>query len=168
MSETMTGSEFVITRVFDTPRHLVFKVWTEAKHLARWWGPKGFTIKVIKLDLRSGGLFHYSMCPPEGEEMWGKFVFREIVPPERIVWVNSFADREGKTIRPPFAPDFPLEVLNTVTFTEQGNQTLLTLRAVPINATPSEDQLFTEMNDSMQQGWTGTLDQLSAELAAIR
>lgn len=165
MSEAMSGSAFVITRVFDAPRHLVFQAWTEAEHLARWWGPKGLTINVIKLDLRPGGLFHYSMHTPDGETMWGKFVYREILRPERIVWVNSFSDPEGNTVRPPFAPDFPLEILNTVTFKEHGSQTVLTLRGVPIDATAAEHAVFDGMHDSMQQGWTGTLDQLAAELA---
>ncbi len=168
MSETNTGSEFVISRVLNAPRHLVFQAWTEAEHLARWWGPKDFSIKLIHLDLRPGGLFRYSMTPPDGEEMWGKFMYREIVVPERIVFVNCFADSEGNTIRPPFAPEYPLEILNTVTFTAQGSQTLLTVHAVPINATAEEHQFFRGMNESMQQGWTGTLDQLAAELAAQR
>lgn len=168
MSDTISGSEFVIRRRFDAPRDLVFRVWTEGEHLARWWGPKGFTIELIKFDPRPGGLFHYSMRTPDGTEMWGKFVYREIVKPERIVWVNSFSDPEGNTIRPPFAPDFPLEILNTVTFTEEGSQTVLTLRGVPINATTAEDQIFTGMHDSMHDGWTGTLDQLAAELATLQ
>lgn len=168
MSEVITGSEFVMTRVFNAPRHLVFQVWTEAEHLARWWGPKGFTINLIKFDLRPGGLFHYSMQPPGGEKMWGKFAYREIVRPERIVWVNSFADPEGNTVRPPFAPDFPLEILNTLTFTEQDGKTILTLRGVPIHATAAEHERFAAMNEGMQKGWTGTLDQLAAELASLQ
>jgi len=164
MSEAVTGSEFVITRVLGAPRQMVFQAWTEAEHLGRWWGPKGFSISLIKLDLRPGGLFRYSMRPPDGNEMWGKFVYREIVPPERIVFVNAFSDPEGNTVRPPFAPNFPLEVLNTLTLTEQDSQTVLTLRGLPVNATAAEHQVFAAMHDSMQQGWTGTLDQLAAEL----
>ena len=69
--------------------------WTEAEHLARWWGPKGFPISVVKLDLRSGGVFLYSMRFPEGHEMGGKFVYREIAEPGRLVFINSFSDAEG-------------------------------------------------------------------------
>src|SRR5437867_1034411 len=76
---------FTLTRTFDAPRELVFKVWTEAEHLKHWWGPKGMTMLVTRLDLRPGGMFHYSMRTSDGREMWGRFIFREIVPPERIV-----------------------------------------------------------------------------------
>ena len=87
--------EFIIARVFDAPRDLVWKAWTEAEHLARWWGPKGFPISVVKLDLRPGSVFLYSMRFPEGHEMWGKFVYREIAEPGRLVFINSFSDAEG-------------------------------------------------------------------------
>jgi uncharacterized protein YndB with AHSA1/START domain len=77
--------ELVITRTFDAPRELVFKAWTDPEHLQHWWGPKGFTFDVAKLDFRPGGIFHYSMRSPDGHVMWGKFVYREIVEPEKIV-----------------------------------------------------------------------------------
>jgi uncharacterized protein YndB with AHSA1/START domain len=112
--------EFTITRVFDAPRELVFKAQTEAEHLSKWWGPKGYTMLVAKLELRPGGTFHYSMRSPEGHEMWGKFVYREIVAPERIVFVNSFSDESGATVRAPFAPDWPLEVLNMLTLSTRS------------------------------------------------
>src|SRR6185369_3746045 len=73
---------FVVTRVFDAPRALVFKAWTEPERLARWWGPKGFEMSVIKLELRAGGIFLYSQRSPTGVEMYGKFIYREITPPE--------------------------------------------------------------------------------------
>jgi uncharacterized protein YndB with AHSA1/START domain len=79
---TNHDSELVITRIFDASRKLVFKAWTESEHLKHWWGPIGFSITVYKFDIRPGGVFHYSMRSSEGHEMWGKFVFHEIVAPE--------------------------------------------------------------------------------------
>src|SRR5262249_7142388 len=114
---------FILTRVLDAPRELVFKAWTEAERLAHWWGPKGFAVRVCRLDLRPGGVFLYSMRSPDGRDMWGKWVFREIVPPERLVFVVSFSDEEGGVTRHPFAPDWPLEVLSTLTLTEQDGRT---------------------------------------------
>jgi uncharacterized protein YndB with AHSA1/START domain len=93
--ETQENYEFVYTRVFDAPRELVFKVWSEVDHLKNWWGPKGFEWGTANLDFRPGGVFHYSMRSPEGLEMWGKFEYREIEAPEKIVFVNSFSDPEG-------------------------------------------------------------------------
>ena len=82
-------------RIFNAPRERVWKAWTEAEHLGNWWGPKGFDIVSVKLDLRPGGIFHYCLDRPEGQEMWGKFIFREIVPEQRLVFVVSFSDAEG-------------------------------------------------------------------------
>ena len=158
--DAQSEREFVITRVFDAPRDLVFKAWTEAERLTHWWGPKGFTMLSCKLDLRPGGVFHYGMQGPDGGDMWGKWVFREIVSPERLVFTLSFSDEEGNTVRAPFSSDWPLEVLSTVTFTEHGSKTTLTMRGVAINSTQTERQAFKAMFDSMENGWTGTLDQL--------
>lgn len=159
--------KLVITRTFNAPRELVFKVWTESEHLKHWWGPTGMSLEVIKLDLRPGGMFHYGMRSPDGHEMWGKFVYQEIVAPEKIVFINSFSDAEGNTIRPPFSSEFPIEVTNIVTFDEHEGQTTLTLRGGPHNATTEEHAFYKGMFDSMQQGFGGTFDQLDAYLAKI-
>src|SRR3990167_8452907 len=76
---------FVISRTFDAPRDKVWKAWTERERLKQWFGPKGFTMPTCKLDLKPGGIFHYCLTTPQGQEIWGKWVFREIVAPERIV-----------------------------------------------------------------------------------
>jgi uncharacterized protein YndB with AHSA1/START domain len=166
-TEEITGKEFVITRVFDAPRALIFKAWTDPEHLKHWWGPQGFTFVKCKLDLRPGGLFHYLMRSPDGNEMWGKFVFREIVPPERLIWVNSFSDKDANTTRPPWNPPWPLEILNTLTFIEQEGKTTVTLRGIPVNATGEERKTFETGFESMQQGFKGTLDQLAEYLASL-
>jgi len=160
--------EFVITRVFDAPRALVWKAWTESERLAQWWGPKGCKIRVAKLDVRPGGIFHYVMQFRTGAEMWGRFIYREIAAPERLVFVNSFSDPDGGITRAPFSQlnqTWPLEVLNTLTLTEQGSKTMLTLRGGPINATEEELETFARMFDSMRQGFGGTFDQLADYLA---
>ncbi|MFC4766492.1 SRPBCC domain-containing protein [Effusibacillus consociatus] len=162
--------ELVITRTFDAPRELVFKAFTQSEHLQHWWGPKGFTMNVAKLDLRPGGIFQYSMRSPEGHEMWGKFVYREIAEPEKLVYVSSFSDAEGNTVRAPFSSissTWPLEVLNMLTFTEHEGKTTLTMRGGPINATEEEIKTFESMLESMQQGFAGTFDQLADYLAMV-
>jgi len=158
--------EFVVTRVFDAPRELVFKAWTERERLARWWGPKGAAIQIRDLDLRPGGTFHYGMRAPDGHDIWGKWVFREIRAPERLVFIASFTDEKGNPIRNPFAPDWPLEVLSTLTFTEQEGRTTLTMHGAPLNASERERTAFEGGYASMRQGWTGTLDQLTDYLAS--
>ncbi|MBH5318781.1 SRPBCC domain-containing protein [Paenibacillus sp. GSMTC-2017] len=160
-------AELVITRTFNAPRELVFQVWTQSEHLAQWWGPKGMKLEVKKLDFRPGGTFHYSMSTPDGFEMWGKFIYQEIVKPEKIVFINSFADAEGNTILPQFSSEFPIEVMNIITFTEQDGQTTLTLRGGPHNATAEQHAFYKGMFDSMKQGFGGTFDQLDAYLSKL-
>lgn len=157
-----------ITREFDAPRELVFRVWTEAGHLARWWGPAGSTIHVERLDLRPGGIFLYRLTSSEGYEMWGKFVYREIAPPERLVYISSFSDAGGNTIRAPFSETFPLELLNTLTFTEHNGKTALALHSIPVEPTAAEREMFESMFDSMNQGYSGTMDQLAAYLERMQ
>jgi uncharacterized protein YndB with AHSA1/START domain len=164
-TEESSVREFVITRVFDVPRELVWKAWTERERLMQWFGPKGFTVPVTKMDFRPGGSFHYCMRSPDGHEMWGKFVYREIVVPERIVLVNSFSDAQGGLTRHPMSPTWPLEMLATTTFTEQGSKTTLTLKWKPLNATEEERRTFDGAHGGMQQGWAGTFEQLTAYLA---
>jgi uncharacterized protein YndB with AHSA1/START domain len=157
--------DFVISRVFDAPRELVWKAFTEAEHMKQWWGPKGFTVIASKMDLRPGGTYHYGMKAPDGSTIWGKFVFREIVAPERMVFVNSFSDEAGGTTRHPGHQSWPLEMVTVFTFEDIGDgKTRFTTRWSPLNATDEERKTFDTNHNSMRQGWTGTLDNLEAHL----
>ena len=157
--------EFVISRTFDAPRDLMWKAWAERERLLQWFGPKGFAMTDAKLDFRPGGTLHYCLRSTDGKEMWGKFVYREIAAPERIVWVNSFSDEEGNLTRHPASPTWPLEMLTTVTFTEEKGKTTVTVRWIPLSATPEEQKTFDGAQEGMRQGWTGTFDQLTRYLA---
>lgn len=157
--------KLVITRTVKAPRELVFKVWTESEHLKHWWGPTGMALEVKTLDLRPGGIFHFSMTSPDGGQMWAKFIYQEIDAPHKLVYISTFADAEGNTIRPPFSSEFPLEILNIVHFEEQDGRTTLTLQGGPQNAAPAEHAFYKGMFESMQQGFGSTFDQLDAYLA---
>lgn len=161
---------FVITRVFRAPRALVWDAWTQREHLMRWMGPKGTTIARSSLELRPGGVFHYGMQSPDGKLMWGKWVFREIVRPERLVVVVSFSDEHGGLTRHPLAPDWPLETLSTTTFAEHagiGGGTTVVLKWLPFNATDKERATFAASHAGMAQGWGGTMEQFEAYLATL-
>ena len=155
---------FVVSRTFNAPVKLVFKAFSQAEHLAQWWGPKGVNLTISKLEFKPGGVFHYALQIPDGNKMWGKFVYREIEAPGRIVFVSSFSDEIGNTIRAPFSPSWPIEVLNTVTLVENNGKTIWTLTAEPINASNEERETFAKALDSMQQGFGGTFDQLESYL----
>ena len=166
MASTITDSDFVISRVFDAPRELLWKAFTEPEHMKEWWGPKGSTIVASKMDLRVGGTYHGAMRTPDGGVIWAKFVYREIVEPGRLVWIHSFSDEAGGLSRHPFSPTWPVELLTTVTFDEApGGKTKLTLRWLPVNAAEDERKTFNAAHDNMRQGWGGSFDQLATFLA---
>ncbi|MCC7409840.1 MAG: SRPBCC domain-containing protein [Phycisphaeraceae bacterium] len=160
---------FAISRVIDAPRERVFEVWTKQEHLAKWFGPKGFEITESRLELRVGGVYHYCMRSEAssggggtsgGWEMWGKWVFREISRPERLVFVSGFSDPAGKTARSPFPGPWPLETLSVVTFAEQEDWTVVTVAWRPLEATAEERAEFEKGMESMRKGWTGTFERL--------
>ena len=168
-AKAATSPDFVISRVFDAPRDLVWKCFTEAERISKWWGPKGVTAGVAKLDLRPDGMCHYHLTAPDGMVMWGKSVYREITPPQRLVFINSFSDADGGLTRHPLAPSWPREMDTVITFEElPGGKTKLTIHWSPRNPTAEEQAAFDAGHDSMRQGWGGSLDQLEAHLAKTR
>jgi uncharacterized protein YndB with AHSA1/START domain len=155
-----TDQALVITRVFDAPRELVFKAWTEPERLMHWWSPKGFTCPVSKVDLRPGGGYLNCMRSPEGKDYWSRGIYREIVEPERIVCTDSFADENGNPVSPQdygMSADWPAEALIEATFVEHDGKTKLTVRHSPIK--PGNER------DMCRQGWNECLDKLADYLA---
>jgi uncharacterized protein YndB with AHSA1/START domain len=145
--------ELVITRIFDAPRDLVFKVWTDPKHVAQWWGPKWFTNPVCELDVRPGGTIRIEMADPEGVRYPMRGVFREIVAPERLVFTTTaLEDDQGNP---------QLEGLTTVTFAEYAGKTKLTLHVTMVKAEPGAAGALA----GMEEGWNQSLDKLAEYLA---
>lgn len=163
-----TTQDFTLVRTFAAPRNLVWKAWTSPEALGQWWGPKGAAMRVISFDLRPGGMCHYTFGFQPGREMYGRFIYREIAVPERLVFVNSFSDPEGGITRAPFPQlkdRWPLEVLNVIRLTELAGETTVTLRASPLNASEEERAMFASNNDSMREGFGGAFDKLVGYLA---
>jgi uncharacterized protein YndB with AHSA1/START domain len=153
---------FVISRVFDAPRDKVWKAWTEAERLKKWWGPAGFKVHTAKVDLRPGGIFLYGMTAPDGSEMWGRFTYREIEAPKKLVFIVAFSDPKGGVTRHPGSPNWPAEIMSTVLFDEHGGKTKVTVQWTPADSSSElERKTFDEGRDSMKQGWGGTLDQFT-------
>lgn len=162
------GAPFVITREFAAPRALVWSAWTELDRLKAWFGPKGFTMPFAQLDFRPGGMFLYNLNGPNGAALWGRFLYREIVPQTKLVWVNSFSDPAGGITRHPFTTDpWPLQLLTVVTFEENRDRTLVTLKWWPLDASEAEQRVFDGNHASMQGGWGGTMEQCTAYLGAL-
>ena len=144
--------ELIITRILDAPREPVFRAWTDPAHLARWWGPKGFTNPVCEADVRPGGVLRIVMRGPDGSEYPMKGVFQEVVSPERLVFTNIAVDADGKHL---------LEGVTQVTLAEQSDKTKLTVntRAVAV-----VDHAV-EYLKGMEAGWTQSLERLEALVA---
>ena len=159
---------FTVTRTFDAPRELVWRAHTEAKHLARWWGPKGFETTVARFELRPGGMFLYKMTSAGGQVMWGRFIYRDIAAPGRLAFVLSFSDEAGGITRAPFDGDWPLETLTVITLAQHDSRTALTLRAWPLGASEAERQAYLAGFKSMDGGFNASFDVLDDYLERIR
>jgi uncharacterized protein YndB with AHSA1/START domain len=147
-----TGHEFVMTRVFDAPRELVFKAWTDPKHLAQWWGPRGFTNPVCEWDARPGGKIYDVMRAPNGTDYPMGGEFREIVPPEKVVIMCGALDDKGKLL---------FEFLHTVTFTEEKGKTKMTLHSRVLKTTPDANKYI----GGFEAGMGSSLEKLQELLA---
>lgn len=158
---------FTISRDLDAPRELVYQACTDVAHLARWMGPQGAKVIHAAMDLRVGGTYHYAMELPGGLRMWGKQVFRELQPPERLVYVQSFSDEAGGLTRHPLSAAWPLQMLSTVTFADLGGRrTRMTISWVPYEPDEAGLAAFDAARGSMEQGFTGQFVNLEAHLAA--
>ena len=153
----------VITRVFDAPRELVWKAWTDPDYVMQWWGPKGFTAPFCKMDFRVGGKFLYCMRSPDGQEYWNGGEYHEIVPYEKIVSSMYFADADGKKVEPShygIEHDAIEGEHATTLFEDLGNgQTKLTF----IGNEPMEDAT----KSGQVEGWNQILDKVAAVVAGL-
>jgi uncharacterized protein YndB with AHSA1/START domain len=163
----LMSTQIKITHTFNAPRELVFKAFTESEHLKNWWGPKGWTLEVSISDFRPGGVFHYSQKPADGNVMWVKFVYSEIIVPEKIVYTSFFSDEVGDKVRAPFDANWPMETLNTITFIEDEGKTILTMIVVPVSPTEEENKTFEDSKEMALEGHTETLKQLDEYLIKI-
>lgn len=148
---TPGDNEIVMTRVFDAPRELLFKAWTDAEMLKNWWGPDHFTTRVT-LDFRVGGKYAYTMVGPDGQEYPGIAEYKEIVPNEKLVYVDNF-DMENPPVK---------DLLLTVIFEDFGGKTRLTTRTTL--ASKTDRDVLLQMGS--REGWTQSLLRLEALITA--
>ncbi|MBE7637661.1 SRPBCC domain-containing protein [Sneathiella sp. P13V-1] len=142
---------FSFTRDFDAPVSLVWKVWTEAEYLAKWYGPNLETV-IHKFDLQPDGEWLNEMKFPNGSN-FQKVIFKEIVPEQKLVWHHCSADENWNVTANPMMPNWPRILLTTVTFAEKEGKTSVTLSQVPVDATPGEIECFAQMKEGMKGGW---------------
>lgn len=159
------GTKLTLEQQFDAPQQLVFRAYTEAEHLKQWWGPRGWELPLCTVDLRPGGVWHYCMkCMDQNQgdfylqESWGKGVYHEVEAGERIVYTDYFSDAEGNE-----AEGMPSSRI-TVTFTDQGGQTLLSCSV----EYSTEEELQQVIDMGMIYGITETWERLTEHLASLQ
>jgi len=151
------ATEQVIERIFDAPREMVWQAWTNPELFVRWWGPAMFTSPTVQMDLRPGGRFVWVMRDPEGNDYYTVGEYREIDPPKRLVYTDSFGDADGNVISPAaygMGDDFPVTTVVTVTFEDLGGRTRL--RIASDKAVPGD------MWEMASSGWGSSLDKLAS------
>lgn len=155
-----------MSRSFDLPRGQLFELYTKGEHVMNWWGPRGYRMSVLRQELEPGGIILYKQESPDGIATWGKFTYRDLAAPDKLVSVNAFADAEGRTVRAFFSKDWPLEIVNTVTLEEQADGTTkLTLHALPEDAKKAENRAFDALRDYLRQGYSESFDMLEEYIA---
>ena len=146
------GQEIIITRVFDAPRSLVFQAWTDPKHLAQWWGPRGFTNPRCEIDVRPGGLIRIDMRAPNGTVYPMAGVYLEVIAPERLTYTSGALDENGKQL---------FEFLHVVTLAERNGKTTLTMNSKVVKTTPTAAKYI----GGFEAGMTQSLEKLAETLA---
>lgn len=149
------GKEVTIARVFDARRELVYDTWTDERHIASWFGPRSFTNPVVEMDVRPGGRMVIYMQGPDGSVYPSLGAFTDVTPPERLAFTSAAYAGVGGP--------FLLEDHTTITFTERGAKTEMTLHAVITRSTPEAADALA----GMEMGWNESFDKLAANLATI-
>ncbi|AKI98852.1 uncharacterized protein YndB with AHSA1/START domain [Archangium gephyra] len=148
--KSTSDRELVLVRVLNAPRELVFKTWTEPEHVEKWWGPRGYTTKTHKMDVRPGGTWHYLMTHAEHGEFDNLITYREVVRPERLVYSHGTSEE-------------PEQFQVTVTFANEGGKTRLTMHSV----WPSAEVLAAMKKYGAEEGGKHTMDKLEEHLATL-
>ena len=144
----------VIARTFPAPRDLVFKAWSSAEHMKRWFSPTGYTVPEAEIDFRPGGVCAICMRSPQGEDIWSRGTYTEISPPDRLAFTSTVA----------FGGSKKFTAHTTVTFESEGAGTRMTVRQVY----DIHDETFLSAVEGAPEGWRTTLDKLEREVARIQ
>jgi uncharacterized protein YndB with AHSA1/START domain len=160
--ESSGKDSFIINRSFAADQKTLFDMWVKPEHLSRWLAPKGSSLSFLRTNVEEGGSSHYAMKHAEGGEMYGMLHYKRIQPHDLLIYTQNFSDKDGKLIKPAFAPSWPDQMLTTVTFASEGPQeTRVTVKwEIHGNASAAERQTFHDAKAGMTGGWTGSFDKL--------
>jgi uncharacterized protein YndB with AHSA1/START domain len=162
------AADLNLARLVDAPRELVFRVWTEAEHLAQWFAPRRVDIPFCRIDPRPDGAIHFCHRTQDGMEVWVRGIYREFVVPERLVFSLWFVDAGGAPAPHPMFPDWPTDasMLTTVTFVDIDGKTQLTVQQALVPGAAQANDTFARERDAARAGWIETLDRLQEYVGA--
>lgn len=168
-----TVKPYSYSRKFQASRHLVWDVHTQVEHIKKWFGPAGTDVKKFDFNFFVGGINHYCIEVPGMDggapvEMWGRQVYQEITPKDRLVYIQSFSNPEGGIGSHPMSPSWPKEMHATVTFEDDGDGTLVTVTWYPHNSDELGNTTFDQARESMNGGFTGMFNTLEAYINASK
>jgi uncharacterized protein YndB with AHSA1/START domain len=149
------SQDLVVVRHFDAPRAAVWKAWTDPEQLKKWWSPKDCTTPSVTIDVKVGGKLLFCMSMPDGKEVWGTGTFKEVVPMEKLVYADNFADKDGNIVSADtygMPADFPKDLIVTVVFEDDGQGTKMTLTHSGMPAG--------KMKDMTGDGWNEMFDKM--------
>ena len=152
---------FVIERSFPVSQERLFKACTKVEDMMQWFSAPGMKVIKAQQDFRVGGVYHYGTASPQGQEMWGKVTYKEIKPNSKLVYLQSFSDKDGGMGSHPMAPTWPQEMLTVFEFVPEGaKQTKLKISWIYAGIDDTEASTFHAAHEGMTGGWTGSLDAL--------
>ncbi|PZX53865.1 uncharacterized protein YndB with AHSA1/START domain [Algoriphagus ratkowskyi] len=162
------SAQLEITRYFTQSKEEVYNAFTTSESLQHWWGPAGYEMEVQTFEFYPEGIFHFVLKGNDGNEMWAKWVLKDIKESSKLQFINSFSNEAGETAKAPkvpFGADWPLEMIVDLEFYVEDDKTRIDLVSFPHNASDVSKQIFSENIDNMEKGFGGTFDQLEKYLA---
>ena len=157
---------FKISHLMDAPIDRVWRGWATPETLGKWFSPKGVKSFMAKMDLRSGGFYHYGLENPDGSRYYGRWMIIDIQPHAKLEFINSFSDENMGLARHPMAPTWPAEIHSTIFFRAVGDKTEVEVQWKPHNSTETEIKTFDAAAESMKSSWSGTFDNMAGYLKA--
>ncbi len=160
--------KFELQHTISEPIDKVWEAFTEMEQILQWWIPSTFTVFSASMDFKKDGFFHYGIKTKEGYESWGKFIYQEIIPQEKLVFIVFFSDEQGNITRHPISENWPSEILNTLQFSSDGQNTSIHFTAIPYQSTEQEIATFEASIGVLESGFKATFNQLDSYLKAER
>ena len=158
---------FQVAHEFQANRDFLYNVWTDQRHVKIWMVPPGCSIRFTRCDIRPGRTSHYCLTSSAGEDVWGKVIYRQMIKPKYIEYVQYFSDENEVVGRHPLIPTWPTEMLTTINLSDKELRTNVSIHWTPLNARPEEIETFNAAHLQMEHDWKGIFSQMDRYLDSL-